>query len=103
MTKSTSTPRRLIPMARKVPISRVRSRTAIHRVFMMPKAMITVRTKTRINEMESMAVNTHSMKETSSFQMVKSSFCPSNSAPKSLQISRKTAAGHGQEWDTLHR
>ena len=38
-----STRARCIPMARRVPISRVRSRMAIHIVFIRPTTMITSR------------------------------------------------------------
>ena len=38
-----ATERRCMPIARSVPISRVRSRMAIHMVFMMPMTMIAIR------------------------------------------------------------
>ena len=65
-----------MPSARSVPISRVRSRMAIQRVFMIPTEMTTSSTKMSRKESALSASTVHFMKEISSSQLVMSSFCP---------------------------
>ena len=67
-----------MPMARSVPISRVRSRMAIHSVFMMPTAMMTSSTNDQHAGEAVEALMVHLTKEISSSQLVMSSFCPSS-------------------------
>ena len=67
-------------MARKVPISRVRSRMAIHMVFMMPVTTMAIRivSSTSLRTLSTFSV--HVRNETSSSQVVTSSFCPVQSS-----------------------
>jgi len=78
-----STSRRCMPIARSVPISRVRSRMAIHMVFMMPMTMMAIRMAIRTVDSTCSAVSVQLMNEISSSQLVTSSFCP-------VQSSRET-------------
>ena len=69
-----------MPMARSVPISRVRSRMAIHMVFMMPMMMMAIRIAIRTTDMPCSAFSVQVMNEISSSQFVTSSFCPVQSS-----------------------
>ncbi len=69
-----------MPIARSVPISRVRSRIAIHIVFMIP--MMTIASRMTISTTVSpwSAFSVQVMNEISSSQLVTSSFCPVQSS-----------------------
>ena len=69
-----------MPIARSVPISRVRSRIAIHIVFMMPMMMIAIRMTIRTKDSPCSAFSVQVMNEISSSQLVTSSFCPVQSS-----------------------
>ena len=69
-----STSRRCMPIARRVPISRVRSRIAIHIVFMIPMMMIAIRIAISTADMPWSALSVQVMNEISSSQLVTSSF-----------------------------
>ena len=63
-----------MPMARSVPISRVRSRMAIHMVFMMPMPTMHMRIVMSTRVSQRMASRTQVMNEISSSHVVTSSF-----------------------------
>ena len=69
-----------MPMARSVPISRVRSRIAIHMVFMMPVTTIATRmiNKSAVRPFKRSRVQV--MNDSSSSQVVTSSFWPVQSS-----------------------
>ena len=70
-----------MPIARSVPISRVRSRMAIHIVFMMPMTMMATRmTISTHGQPLAAPCSVHIMNEISSSQVVTSSFCPVQSS-----------------------
>ncbi len=75
-----STPPRCMPIARSVPISRVRSRIAIHIVFMMPMTTIAIRIVIRMAVRPCSACIVHIMNDSSSSQLVTSSFWPVQSS-----------------------
>src|SRR5262249_7967501 len=73
VTNIQSTRERCIPIARRVPTSRVRSRTAIHIVYITQTAMITSRTKVSAPVNTLRAVTVYITNEISSSQLVTSS------------------------------
>jgi hypothetical protein len=75
-----STSRRCMPIARNVPISRVRSRIAIHMVFMMPMMTMAIRMTISTADSPCSAFSVQVMNEISSSQFVTSSFCPVQSS-----------------------
>ena len=76
-----STSRRCMPIARRVPISRVRSRIAIHIVFMMPMMMIAMQDRDQDDRHPLQApCSVQVMNEISSSQEVTSSFWPVQSS-----------------------
>ena len=93
-----STSRRCMPMARSVPISRVRSRMAIHIVFMMPMTMIAIRMTISTTDSPCSAFSVQVMNEISSSQLVTSSFCPVQSSRSTdsnfIQNARGSALHH---------
>jgi hypothetical protein len=90
-----ATARRCMPMARRVPISRVRSRMAIHMVFMIPATTMATRMiiNTKVNPCRACSV--HIMKDSSSSQVVTSSFCPVHSSRLTLSNFIQKACGLG--------
>ena len=71
---------RCMPMARRVPISRVRSRMAIHIVFMIPATRMAIRMISSTVDSPCSACSVHIMNDSSSSQVVTSSFCPVHSS-----------------------
>jgi hypothetical protein len=69
-----ATPTRCIPIARSAPISRVRSRIAIQSVFMMPVTTMPIRITMSRTLRPWSAFIVHIMKDSSSSQVVTSSF-----------------------------
>ena len=76
-----------MPMARRVPISRVRSRMAMARVFTIPTATMTMSTVTSTFPSQVTAVTIQERKLISSSQVVTSSFCPVQSSAFTLNMS----------------